>query len=140
MHRQVAKLRGGISQELRSEALDDFKKGQVGILVATDVAARGIDVKNVTHVINYDMPKTIEFYTHRIGRTGRAGARGVAVSYLSNDDVDIMFDLTKLLQNCKQHVPKELLDHEGSKGKPGSIEFKTAKKKDTVIYSKKSQF
>eukprot|EP00668_Euglena_longa_P012731 GGOE01015208.1.p1 GENE.GGOE01015208.1~~GGOE01015208.1.p1 ORF type:complete len:557 (+),score=147.98 GGOE01015208.1:196-1671(+) len=136
----VATLRGGKSQDARSEALGEFKAGAVSILVATDVAARGIDVKNVTHVINFDMPKTIEFYTHRIGRTGRAGAKGVAVSYLMPADVDIMFDLTKLLQSCKQVVPKELLDHEGSKGKPGSIEFKTAKRKDTVIYAKKSQF
>eukprot|EP00996_Jenningsia_fusiforme_P004706 NODE_555_length_2108_cov_58.694512_g512_i0.p1 GENE.NODE_555_length_2108_cov_58.694512_g512_i0~~NODE_555_length_2108_cov_58.694512_g512_i0.p1 ORF type:complete len:617 (-),score=147.28 NODE_555_length_2108_cov_58.694512_g512_i0:164-2014(-) len=137
---RVSTLRGGKSQELRSEALTGFKKGEHDILVATDVAARGIDVKNVTHVVNYDMPKTIEFYQHRIGRTGRAGSKGVAVSYLTPQDVDIMFDLTNLLKNCKQKIPKELSDHEASKAKPGSIEFATRKRKDTVIFAKKSQF
>ena len=62
------------------------------------------------------------------------------MSYLTATDVDIMYDLTCLLKNCKQVVPKQLLEHEGSKGKPGSIEFKTARKKDTIIFSKERRF
>ncbi len=68
------------------------------MLVATDVAGRGIDVKNIDLVVNYELPFTIENYTHRIGRTGRAGRKGTAVSFLTNEDTDIMYDLKTLLK------------------------------------------
>ena len=67
-------------QDKRNEAMDRFRTGDVKILIATDVAARGIDVDNISHVINYDMPRTADVYVHRIGRTGRAGSKGTAIS------------------------------------------------------------
>ena len=79
-------LQGNLSQNKRQRALDDFRSGNVHILVATDIAARGIDVSGVSHVINYDVPTTAEAYTHRLGRTGRAQRSGEAVTFVTNDD------------------------------------------------------
>lgn len=80
----IDKLHGGMEQEDRLAVLDDFRSGKLRYLVATDVAARGIDVDNVTHVINYDVPFEKESYTHRTGRTGRAGKTGLALTMVSN--------------------------------------------------------
>ncbi len=82
----VASLQGNLSQNKRQRALDDFRAGKVHILVATDIAARGIDVSRVSHVINYDVPMTAEAYTHRIGRTGRAERTGEALTFVTVDD------------------------------------------------------
>ena len=82
----VDKLHGGMLQEDRLENIRDFKRGKVRILVATDVAARGIDVQDITHIINYDMPNQKENYLHRIGRTGRQKASGVAITFLNEYD------------------------------------------------------
>lgn len=82
----VAYLQGEMPQDKRLAALQNFKSGEVKILIATDVAARGIDVPNVSHVINYDMPRGADVYLHRIGRTGRAGAKGVAISLIEAHD------------------------------------------------------
>jgi len=79
-------LQGNMSQNQRQRALDGFRNGQFKIMVATDIAARGIDCERITHVVNFDMPDTIETYTHRIGRTGRAGRSGQAVSFVTRDD------------------------------------------------------
>lgn len=79
-------LQGNMSQNQRQKALDGFKDGTFNIMVATDIAARGIDCERITHVINFDMPDTVETYTHRIGRTGRAGRSGNAVSIVASDD------------------------------------------------------
>ena len=79
-------LQGNLSQNKRQRALDDFRSGNVHILVATDIAARGIDVSGVSHVINYDVPLTAEAYTHRLGRTGRAERSGEAVTFVTADD------------------------------------------------------
>ncbi len=76
-------IHGNKTQPQRQRALDSFKKGKVKILVATDVAARGLDIPNVSHVINFDKPKTQEEYVHRIGRTGRAGKSGQAYTFVS---------------------------------------------------------
>jgi ATP-dependent RNA helicase RhlE len=75
-------LHGGKSQGQRKRALDNFRSNQVSVLVATDVAARGIDVKDITHVINYDTPQTYDDYVHRIGRAGRAGQLGYALTFV----------------------------------------------------------
>ena len=75
-------IHGNKSQSQRQRALDGFKRHQVQVLVATDVAARGIDVSDVSHVINFDLPNTYEDYVHRIGRTGRAGKGGKALSFV----------------------------------------------------------
>src|SRR5690606_4618702 len=84
----VADLQGNLSQRRRQEALDGFKSGRYHVLVATDIAARGIDVARVSHVINYDFPDTTEAYTHRIGRTGRATRSGEALTFVTHNDFD----------------------------------------------------
>jgi len=104
-------------------------------MVCTDVAARGIDVKGVTHVINYDMPKDIEAYTHRIGRTGRAGTSGKAVSFITNEDTHIMFDLKELLKANNAFCPPELARHPAAKMKPGTQAPIATSRKDTVIFA-----
>nr|WP_321514254.1 DEAD/DEAH box helicase [uncultured Pseudodesulfovibrio sp.] len=80
-------LQGNMSQGQRQKALDGFRNGQFSIMVATDIAARGIDCDRISHVINYDMPDTVETYTHRIGRTGRAGRSGSALSLVTSDEL-----------------------------------------------------
>ncbi len=77
-----AAIHGNKSQNQRQRALDDFKNGNLQILIATDVASRGIDIEDVTHVINYDAPTSYEDYVHRIGRTGRAGKKGIALTFV----------------------------------------------------------
>jgi ATP-dependent RNA helicase DDX23/PRP28 len=114
-------LHGGKSQVDRMTALANFKDGKVPVLVATDVAGRGLDVQGVKHVINYDLPSDIEKYTHRIGRTGRAGLTGLATSFLLESDTDIMYDLTQILRASNQPVPPQLAAHEASKFKPGTV-------------------
>jgi superfamily II DNA/RNA helicase len=84
----ATELHGGLTQARREAVMEDFHKGKTKILVATDVAARGLDIKNVTHIFNYNIPKNAEDYTNRIGRTARAGASGKAISLLSRDDHD----------------------------------------------------
>jgi ATP-dependent RNA helicase RhlE len=81
---RVAAIHGNKSQPQRQKALNDFKAERVQALIATDVAARGLDIPNVSHVINYDAPKQYEDYVHRIGRTGRAGAMGKALTFVSS--------------------------------------------------------
>jgi ATP-dependent RNA helicase RhlE len=91
-------LHGDKSQDERLKALEAFKKGEVDLLVATDVAARGLDIKDVPAVFNFDIPYNAEDYVHRIGRTGRAGASGLAVSFVSPSDNRLMGDIEKLLK------------------------------------------
>jgi superfamily II DNA/RNA helicase len=79
----AAAIHGELSQGARTQALADFKAQQLQVLVATDIAARGIDITNLPAVVNYDLPRSTDDYTHRIGRTGRAGQSGVAVSFVS---------------------------------------------------------
>ncbi|WP_133162362.1 DEAD/DEAH box helicase [Hyphococcus luteus] len=89
-------IHGNRSQGQREKALNAFRSGKTRILVATDIAARGIDVRDVTHVVNYDLPNTPETYTHRIGRTGRAGATGIAVSFCSGEERPYLRAIEKL--------------------------------------------
>ncbi|KAG0302699.1 DEAD (Asp-Glu-Ala-Asp) box polypeptide 23, partial [Dissophora globulifera] len=113
-------LHGGKSQEQRELALSQLKNGKSEVLVATDVAGRGIDVQNVSLVVNYDMAKNIEDYTHRIGRTGRAGRSGVAVTFLSSYDTDVYYDLKQMLtKSTLATVPAELRNHEAAMTKGG---------------------
>ncbi|KAI5642984.1 hypothetical protein NE865_05024 [Phthorimaea operculella] len=93
-------------QREREEALHNFKTGHHCILVATAVAARGLDIKNVDIVVNYDLPKSIDEYVHRIGRTGRVGNRGKAVSFFDDSqDQALCADLAKILRQADQPVP-----------------------------------
>lgn len=92
-----AAIHGNKSQGARTKALDDFKKNQVRVLVATDIAARGLDIPLLPHVINYELPNIPEDYVHRIGRTGRAGASGEAISLVCNEEYQFLRDIEKLL-------------------------------------------
>jgi len=94
---KVTRIHGGRSQGQRVKALTDFKEGRVRVLVATDIAARGIDISHVAHVINYDLPQVPEDYIHRIGRTARAGRAGEAMSFISSDDMEQWKNIEKLL-------------------------------------------
>ena len=90
-------IHGGKTQQARVEALDQFKRGEIRVLVATDVAARGIDIEQLPVVINYDLPRAAEDYVHRIGRTGRAGAAGEALSLVAPEEMRLLADIEKLL-------------------------------------------
>ncbi|MFQ3623070.1 MAG: DEAD/DEAH box helicase, partial [Acetobacteraceae bacterium] len=90
-------IHGNRSQAQRQRALDSFRDGSVPVLVATDIAARGIDVEQVTHVVNLDLPNVPEQYVHRIGRTARAGASGVAISFCSAEDRPLLRDIERLI-------------------------------------------
>ncbi|MHB8109327.1 MAG: DEAD/DEAH box helicase [Syntrophorhabdaceae bacterium] len=93
----AASLQGNLSQNRRQEALDGFRNGSYQILVATDIAARGIDVLSISHVINYDMPDTTDAYTHRIGRTGRAAKTGDAFTFISAEDEQQVRSIERVL-------------------------------------------
>ncbi len=90
-------LQGNMSQNQRQRALDGFKDGTFKVMVATDIAARGIDCDRITHVINFDVPDTAETYTHRIGRTGRAGRSGMALSLVTKEDERLMREIEKIV-------------------------------------------
>lgn len=103
-------IHGDKSQGERDWVLNQFRSGKSPILVATDVAARGLDIKDIRVVINYDFPNGVEDYVHRIGRTGRAGATGVAYTFFSEQDSKYAADLVKVLEGANQHVPPEVRD------------------------------
>jgi len=106
---RVVSIHGDKDQWEREQALGEFKSGKSNILVATDVAARGLDIPDVEYVINYSFPKTIEDYVHRIGRTGRAGKDGVAHSFFTRTDKMLAGCLVHVLKEAGQEVPKEML-------------------------------
>lgn len=115
-------LHGGKGQEQRELALNSLKAGSKDILVATDVAGRGIDIKDVSMVINYDMAKSIEDYTHRIGRTGRAGKEGLSVSFCTKDDSHLFYDLKMMMISSPiSTCPPELMNHPDAQHKPGTV-------------------
>jgi len=93
---EAAAIHGNKSQGQRERALEMFKKGQVKVLIATDIAARGIDIDAVSHVINYELPNVPESYVHRIGRTARAGAGGSAIAFCADDERPFLRDIEKL--------------------------------------------
>ena len=106
---EAAAVHGGKDQDERSAAIDDFKAGRVDVLVATDVASKGLDFPDIQHVINYDMPREIENYVHRIGRTGRCGKTGVATTFVNKSQSEsVLLDLKHLLREAKQRVPPVL--------------------------------
>ena len=109
-------LHGNKSQTARTQALAGFKSGEIRALVATDIAARGIDIEDLPHVVNYEIPNVSEDYVHRIGRTGRAGASGEAVSLVCLDEEGFMMDIERF---TKQEIPVQLL--EGFGPEPGEI-------------------
>jgi len=98
----AAAIHGNKSQNARQTALENFKNKRVRVLVATDIAARGIDIDQLSHVLNYELPNIPETYVHRIGRTGRAGASGIALSFCSREERTYLRDIEKLI---KKSVP-----------------------------------
>lgn len=109
----VAAIHGDLSQQQRTKALDEFKKGEKNILLATDVAARGLDIPNVKLVINLTFPLTVEDYVHRIGRTGRAGKTGQAITLFTEHEKHLSGALINVLRGADQPVPDELLKFGG---------------------------
>jgi ATP-dependent RNA helicase RhlE len=112
----AAAIHGNKSQNARQRAMDGFRSGQIPVLVATDIAARGIDVDGITHVINYDLPNEPESYVHRIGRTARAGASGLAVSFCDREEIAFLRDIERLISmrievaGDRIGLPPEILD------------------------------
>jgi ATP-dependent RNA helicase RhlE len=99
-HFRTSSLEGNMSQNQRQAALDGFRTGRFDILVATDIAARGIDVSNISHVINFDMPDSVDAYIHRIGRTGRAQATGAAFTFCLPEDEGMIRDIERILKSA----------------------------------------
>lgn len=111
---RVAALQGNMAQNRRQEAINGFRSGQYDILVATDIAARGIDVAGVSHVINYDMPDTVDAYTHRIGRTGRAQLTGEAFTFTVQDDELMVRQIERVLGSRVERRRLQGFDYSGS--------------------------
>ncbi|MEM7358984.1 MAG: DEAD/DEAH box helicase [Pseudomonadota bacterium] len=104
---EAAAIHGNKSQGARTRALADFKANKCRVLVATDIAARGIDIDQLPHVVNFDLPQVAEDYVHRIGRTGRAGSSGEAISLVSHDEFKMLVEIEKLI---RKKIPREVLD------------------------------
>ncbi|MBQ0770585.1 MAG: DEAD/DEAH box helicase, partial [Sphingomonadales bacterium] len=128
----AGQIHGDMDQSSRLAELDRFKSGEINILCASDVAARGLDIKGVSHVINYDIPWHPDDYIHRIGRTGRAGATGVAITFITKSDAEHVESIEKLT-GMKIAVRKERKARTGEKSaekaaaKPGSAKPAPAK-------------
>ncbi|PKH98711.1 ATP-dependent RNA helicase SrmB, partial [Shewanella sp. 11B5] len=128
-------MRGDMEQKKRFQALGRFSKGEVNVLLATDVAARGIDVDDITHVINFDMPRSADAYVHRIGRTARAGAKGTAISLVEAHDMRIVSKIERYIEiPLKRRVIEELRPKHKEAKVPGK---KKANAKDARVKSKK---
>jgi len=109
----VTALQGNMAQNKRQQAITGFKKGKYDILVATDIAARGIDISDVSHVINYDMPSTVDAYTHRIGRTGRALRHGWAYTLATQADEQLVSRIERVLDEPIERRTLEDFDYGG---------------------------
>ncbi len=127
-------IHGDRSQAQRTKALKAFKEGKTQVLVATDVAARGIDIDHLPHVVNYDLPNVPEDYVHRIGRTGRAGKEGEAASLVCADEYPLLADIEKLL---KRELPTEILNGFAPQDKPGKSKPKQKQRTNKKRHAKK---
>ncbi|HSL60292.1 MAG TPA: DEAD/DEAH box helicase [Desulfotignum sp.] len=133
----AAAIHGNKSQATRTRALADFKSGAVQTLVATDIAARGLDIKHLPHVVNFDLPHVAEDYIHRIGRTGRAGEAGTALSLVSSDEQGLLSNIQRLLKKQlpvkqAQVTPEKPSDRPAASSKPATPAAKTAPGPDTA--------
>jgi ATP-dependent RNA helicase RhlE len=104
--RRVAALHGDKTQRTRTQTLDRFRNGQVDVLIATDIASRGLDVEGISHVVNFDVPNSPEDYVHRIGRTARAEAKGEAITFASSDEIDAVRAIESLLG---EEIPRKVI-------------------------------
>ena len=133
---KAAAIHGNKSQGARTRALADFKQNSITALVATDIAARGLDISQLPHVVNFDLPNVAEDYVHRIGRTGRAGAGGQAVSLVSADEIDQLNDIQKLI---KQLIKREFVDGFEPEHNLPESSFNSGSKKPHRAKKKKAQ-
>ena len=145
----AAAIHGNKSQNARTKALADFKNGEIRVLVATDIAARGIDIDQLPHVVNYELPNVPEDYVHRIGRTGRAGNVGEAISLVCIDEHEYLANIEKLIKN---DIPKiwlkgfkpdpsikaEPINQGGGRGAKGSNSRSRAQNRPATNAPKKS--
>lgn len=129
----VCYLQGKMAQDKRNLSLERFKDGEINILVATDVAARGLDIDDITHVINYDMPYTSDVYLHRIGRTGRAGKKGIAISITEGHEIKV---LGKIERYTEQRIRRRRIEGLEPKHKESRVISKKKKVKLTVAQKK----
>ena len=136
----VEAIHSSRSQNQRRRALENFANGTTDVLVATDVLARGIDVEEVEYVVNYDLPTQPEDYVHRIGRTGRAGASGFAVSFVSPETADALRDIQKLLKRTIPELELENFDmHEAENEAAARAQRAEARRDPEIQQAKKEQ-
>jgi len=126
-------LEGKMPQDKRNKAIERFKKGEVKVLVATDVAARGLDIDDISHVINFDMPRKVDIYIHRIGRTGRAGKKGTAISLVEAHDMAV---IGKIERYTKERLSRRFIADLRPKNKESRVVNKKAKVKLTTSQKK----
>ncbi len=126
-------LEGKMPQDKRSTSVERLRNGTVKVLVATDVAARGLDIDDITHVINFDLPRTADIYLHRIGRTGRAGNKGTAISLVEAHDMAV---IGKVERYIDERLPRRIIEELRPKNKEARVAIKKAKVKKTVAQKK----
>ena len=120
-------------QDKRNSAVERLKKAEVNVLVATDVAARGLDIDDISHVINYDMPRKADIYLHRIGRTGRAGNKGTAISLVEAHDMAV---IGKIERYMGERLQRRVIDELRPKHKEARVALKKPKVKKTAAQKK----
>ncbi|MBO9490076.1 ATP-dependent RNA helicase SrmB [Endozoicomonas sp. G2_1] len=126
-------LEGNMPQDKRNNSVDRVRDGRVNVLVATDVAARGLDIDDISHVINFDMPRKADIYLHRIGRTGRAGNKGTAISLVEAHD---MLVIGKIERYLKERLPRRVIDELRPQHKEARIPLKKPKVKKSAAQKK----
>ncbi|MGB0938807.1 MAG: ATP-dependent RNA helicase SrmB [Colwellia sp.] len=126
-------LEGKMPQDKRNQAIARFKSGEIKVLVATDVAARGLDIDDITHVINFDMPRKVDIYIHRIGRTGRAGAKGTAISLAEAHDMSV---IGKIERYQNEKLPRRVIESLRPQFKEAKVSSKKPKVKLTTSQKK----
>ena len=126
-------LEGKMQQDKRNTSVERLRNGTVNVLVATDVAERGLDIDDITHVINFDMPRTADIYLHRIGRTGRAGNKGTAISLVEAHDMTV---IGKIERYIKERLARRVIETLRPKYKEARVATKKTKVKRTVAQKK----
>jgi ATP-dependent RNA helicase SrmB len=126
-------LEGKMLQDKRNKSVERLRNGVVNVLVATDVAARGLDIDDITHVINFDLPRTADIYLHRIGRTGRAGNKGTAISLVEAHDMAV---IGKVERYIDERLPRRIIEELRPKNKEARVAMKKVKVKKTVAQKK----
>jgi ATP-dependent RNA helicase SrmB len=126
-------LEGKMPQDKRNTAISRFKSGEIKVLVATDVAARGLDIDDISHVVNFDMPRKVDIYIHRIGRTGRAGNKGTAISLVEAHDMAV---IGKIERYTQERLSRRVIEGLRAKNKESRVVNKKVKLKLTTSQKK----